>query len=64
MDYDGFSWLRLWKRPRASFISLEPWTTPPDGTEAESLLSRKQDIEMLPPGRTRQYRQTVTILEQ
>lgn len=63
MDFDGFSWLRLWKRPRAPFVSVEPWTTPPDTEEADCLLSRKAGIEMLPPGKTKQYRQTVTVLE-
>ena len=63
MDTEGFRYLRVWRRPRASFISLEPWTTLPDRADSDILLSRKDGIEQLPAGKTRQYRQILTLQE-
>ena len=63
VDYSGFEHLRIWRRQRAQFVSVEPWTTLPDQEDAESLLSRKSGIESLPPGKTRQYKHLVTWIE-
>lgn len=64
VDFSGFEYLRIWRRQRAQFISIEPWTTLPDMDGAESLLSRKSGIEILPPGKTRQYKHLVTWIEE
>ena len=64
VDFSGFEYLRIWRRQRAQFISIEPWTTLPDRDGAESLLSRKSGIEILPPGKTRQYKHLVTWIEE
>ena len=62
-NYSGFEHLRIWRRQRAQFVSIEPWTTLPDQDDAEALLSRKSGIETLPPGKTRQYKHLVTWIE-
>ena len=63
VDYTGFDTLRIWRRQRAQFISIEPWTTLPDKPDAEMLLSRKAGIESLAPGKTKQYKHLVTWIE-
>ena len=60
VDTSGFEYLRIWRRQRAQFISIEPWTTLPDRDDSECLLSRKSGIEILPPGKTKQYKHTVS----
>lgn len=63
VDFSGFDYLRIWRRQRAQFVSVEPWTTLPDQDDADVLLSRKKGIEVLAPGKTKQYRHIVSWIE-
>ena len=64
VDFDGFDYVRIWKRHRAQFLSIEPWTTLPDGEAGECLLSRKPGIQLLQPGKTKQYKHIVSLFRQ
>ena len=59
LDFDGFDYLLIWKKPVGNYICLEPWTGLPDSHSSSGILSEKEGITALGAGK--EYSVTHTI---
>jgi len=59
IDFEGFPYLAIWSKPKAPFISIEPWMTTPDNTKGTGVFRQKTDIILLPPNKEFECKYTV-----
>lgn len=52
VDFNGFDYLLIWTKPEGDYVCLEPWTGIPDSTDSTGILSEKEGITRLEPGKT------------
>lgn len=59
VNYTGFPYLAIWSKPRAPFISIEPWMTTPDNVNGSGVFRQKTDILLLSPKQEFECKYTV-----
>lgn len=59
MDFTGFPYLAVWSKPKAPFISIEPWMTTADNVNGSGVFRQKTDILLLPPKQEFECKYTV-----
>lgn len=59
MDFTGFPYLAVWSKPKAPFISIEPWMTTADNANGSGVFRQKTDILLLPPKQEFECKYTV-----
>lgn len=59
VNYKGFPYLAIWSKPKAPFISIEPWMTTPDNVKGSGVFRQKTDIILLPPKQEFECKYTV-----
>jgi galactose mutarotase-like enzyme len=55
LSYEGFANLAIWRRDRAPFLCLEPWTNLPIAVSEATQFADLPDIERLAPGESRRF---------
>lgn len=59
VNYTGFPYLAIWSKPKAPFISIEPWMTTPDNVNGSGIFRQKTDILLLSPKQEFECKYTV-----
>lgn len=59
MEFTGFPYLAVWSKPKAPFISIEPWMTTADNVNGSGVFRQKTDILLLPPKQEFECKYTV-----
>lgn len=59
MNFTGFPYLAVWSKPKAPFISIEPWMTTADNVNGSGIFRQKTDILLLPPKQEFECKYTV-----
>ncbi len=62
MDFKGFDYLGIWAKPGAPFVCLEPWLGIADSVDHSGLLTEKEGIRMLEPGKSEVKKYSIEIL--
>ncbi len=52
LDFNGFDYLLIWKKPVGNYICLEPWTGLPDSVSSSGKIEEKEGITRLAAGKT------------
>ncbi len=61
VEFPGFDYLLLWKKPGARYFCIEPWVNPPEYVDGSQLLSEKTGMIALAPGEARAFTHTITV---
>lgn len=59
VNYTGFPYLAIWSKPKAPFISIEPWMITPDNVNGSGIFRQKTDILLLSPKQEFECKYTV-----
>lgn len=63
MDFADFDYLLVWSGANGGpFVALEPWSGLPTCTDEDDVFEHKRGVCPLPPGGTKKYSFTVTLL--
>ncbi len=61
VEFSGFDYLLLWKKPGARYFCIEPWVNPPEFVDGSQLLSEKTGMIALNPGQSKAFTHSVIL---
>lgn len=62
LDYPDFPSFLIWTKPDAPMVCLEPWYGIPDPVDASGEFLEKEGLCMLQPGKTANFRHSITYI--
>jgi galactose mutarotase-like enzyme len=61
MQFENFPFLGIWKKEKAPFLCIEPWTGYADTQDTSGLIYEKKDIQILDPKSTFNCKLAITL---